>query len=39
MLQYLRAVDENQIGDAWKKKGLERIQDDGHLSNLYNNRN
>jgi len=35
----LRAIDENEIGDAWKKEGLERIQKDGYLSNLYNNRN
>jgi len=30
----LRAIDENEIGDAWKKEGLERIQNDGYLSNL-----
>jgi polyhydroxyalkanoate synthesis regulator phasin len=35
----LRAIDEMQSGDAWKKEGLERINNDGYLSNLYNHRN
>ncbi len=30
----LRALDENETGDDWKKEGLERIQKDGYLSKL-----
>jgi polyhydroxyalkanoate synthesis regulator phasin len=36
----LRAIDEMQSGGRLEKKeGLERIKNDGYLSNLYNHRN